>query len=155
MDSITPITLTWTILGFLFAIVLGLFAGKILDCVKIHRSLDEKKPIPVWTEMLGVTEIKGWLLGMLEITFFFLCILIGQPLAIGAWFAFKLGSKWQVWNHIVKIPEELGSDDPIENLRFRLAWSAGIFQRFLIGTLYNVICAAFGSIIAKLGPVFF
>ena len=55
----------------------------------------------------------------------------------------------------MKIPEKLVNGDPIENLRFRLAWSAVIFQRFLVGTLYNVICAALGIIVAKLGPVFF
>ena len=89
----------------------------------------------------------GEMLGYLEWILFFVSIWFGKYIAIGGWLAFKLGSKWQTWQHIIKVRETLVGDDPLMNLQVLSACGSYQMGRFLIGTLYNVLLALLGVFI--------
>ena len=74
---------------------------------------------------------------------------------VGGWLAFKVASKWQSWNTVVKTPTEFVSDEEndiknkIEELRTRNIWGTRLLSSFLVGTLCNILLAIFGAFIAK------
>ena len=74
----------------------------------------------------------------------------GAALLVGGWLAFKVASKWAVWQNIIKVPESAAglSDEQLVSARFR--FGTHLLQRFLLGTLGNVLAALFGVALGKL-----
>jgi len=105
----------------------------------------------VWNHAFGISEEKRKLnkyIGFLESILFFFCFYIDKPELIGGWLTFKLASKWEVWNTIMKIPEKL-DDDKIPQIEYigaknEIAWFT--LQRWLFGTLANIVAALFGLV---------
>ena len=78
------------------------------------------------------------LIGTLERVLSFIAFYYAAPLIIAAWLAFKVGSKWQVWSHVVKVPPDL-VEDKVSYLIARRAWGTWLLNRFWVGTLSNVL----------------
>ena len=89
----------------------------------------------------GRVEAGKWL-GVLERILAFFSFYVDAYGVIGGWLAFKLGSKWQVWASVIKMPEK----DEFSYLRARQRWGSWLHTRFLIGTLCNVLV---GFILAR------
>jgi len=83
------------------------------------------------------------LLGRFERTLFYIAIVSLYPEVILGWLAFKVASKWEVLQNLVKVP---GMEDPGRKLSVtgRRAWGDRVLQRFLIGTLGNILAGYFG-----------
>jgi len=60
---------------------------------------------------------------------------------IGGWMAFKVASKWESWQNVVRVPETLTESNvsQLDFLRARRQWAALLYTRFLCGTLLNVL----------------
>ena len=95
----------------------------------------------------------GWLLGKLEGIVFFAAFWVEAYVLAAGWLAFKLGAKWQTWQQINKIPDSIikgdPKGDPVGNFRFRHAWGSSLLMRFLIGSLYNILCGLGGVVIGR------
>ena len=85
----------------------------------------------------------GSYLGHLERLLFFVAFWLEAYVLIVGWLAFKVAAKWAAWQHVVRIPES--TDSVEDNMRL----SSHLLGRFLLGTLYNVFCAAVGFVIGK------
>ena len=57
---------------------------------------------------------------------------------------FKVGSKWEVWNNIIKVPTDVEGWDELDYLCLRLHWGSRLLSSFLIGTLANVAASGVG-----------
>jgi hypothetical protein len=92
-----------------------------------------------WEEIVCVGSGGAW------ISFFERILIIGalhlnSPSIIIGWLAFKVAAKWEAWNNIVKVPDKLNNtSDPCSYLRARNAWGTWILQRFLMGTILNIV----------------
>lgn len=92
----------------------------------------------------------GDILGWLERLLFFAALWLKEYLIIGGWLAFKLGSKWQTWQHIVKVPDFLvDKENSILELRVKAAFGSYQMGRFLIGTLSNGLLGFLGVVVGK------
>lgn len=72
-----------------------------------------------------------------------------HPEAIGLWLAFKLASKWQSWQGIMRLPEVASVDDQatkpsLERTAARNRWSSWILSRWMLGNLANIVAAVIG-----------
>jgi hypothetical protein len=138
------------LLGFLLSLVLKSITSAITDHpardfrpkASMSEGEDEDKFLKKeWSEAIKPPElVAGWWLGAFERSVFFLAIGFDAYAAIFAWLAFKVASKWAVWQNIVKVP-----DKPDEDLelgpRARRALGSSVMQRFLVGTLFNLLAA--------------
>jgi hypothetical protein len=89
-------------------------------------------------------------LGWLERFSFFVALWLNSPVLVAGWLAFKVASKWETWQNIIKVPESFGDVfSSQEMFAWRLRYGSNILQRFLLGTLGNVVCALIGLIAAK------
>jgi len=115
--------------------------------------IDERPPTGIkpmaWRAVITKPREGGKWLGRLERIMFFCAFLIDQPLLIGGWLAFKVASKWEVWNNIVKVPDNIEKVNQIDFLRARRQWGSGLYQGFLIGTCANIIAGLIGSTISR------
>lgn len=151
---------------FLIGITLSFCFGKCCgDFTRIiQRNLDNslrtlprefrkkwRKIINIGDKLTGPTKI----LGFLEIIFFYLCLFFNTIEGIGIWLVFKVGTKWETWANVVKIPEEIDCTtagiDNLKYLELRNKMGTVIMQKFLIGTLGNIISAVIGFVVFCLG----
>lgn len=86
-------------------------------------------------------------IGRLESLLVYLVVLAANHeaagLVIGGWLAFKVASKWEIWSNVVKVPdapfEEPSSGLQLDYLRARREWGFRLYDRFLLGTLLNIL----------------
>jgi hypothetical protein len=138
------------LVGLLVTIALGEFSGWFLDeAVNIRQ-------VPPWgitkeewdsatIEMIGKSGAQ--VIGFLERLLFFGLFWIAAHIAVAGWLAFKVAAKWSSWQHIIKIPKQLGRQtliDQIQYLKSRNRLGTYLHSRFLIGALYNLLCALIG-----------
>lgn len=76
-----------------------------------------------------------------------------QPTIIGVWLAFKVASKWEAWQNIIKIPEDFHkyqntnrTTNLLDQFKARNIIASYTLQRWLLGTIGNVAIAILGSI---------
>jgi ABC-type multidrug transport system permease subunit len=74
-------------------------------------------------------------------------LIVNKPEGIGAWLAFKVAAKWESWTNIVKFNEKLENKDDFEYLKLRNNLATSVLQRFLIGTILNILIAFIGIVI--------
>lgn len=99
----------------------------------------------------GARSAGGKWIGRLELILFYIAVSIQKPELIAGWLIFKVGSKWETWTGIVKVPEKIeGIDDDVDYLRARHAWGSMKLTKFLVGTLAMVIYAFIGWGIAQI-----
>jgi hypothetical protein len=97
----------------------------------------------------------SWL-GQFERIFFYTALYKQSPGLIAGWLAFKLASKWEIWNHIMKVPEEFSRnpDYPLTNFTAMNRWGSWLLERWLVGTLGNILVALLGTAVAQAAGVF-
>ena len=120
-------------IGFLITFLAGFTVPLILD-----RSTEEKP------EGLPPVAKGGFTLGILERTAVYFTIMAGAPEFVGIWLAFKVASKWKVWDTIAKI------DTKTLSFEERRLWGSRLYQRFVQGTLLNILYAGLGILIAQI-----
>ena len=123
-------------IGFLITFLAGFTVPLILD-----RST-EKRPKGVPRAAIG-----GCTLGNLERTAVYFALMVGAPEFIAIWLAFKVASKWKAWDIITKIDLEIDPKPP--DLETRSLWGSHLYQRFVQGTLLNILYAGLGIMIAQ------
>jgi len=96
----------------------------------------------------GERNPAAWL-GMMETALFFVCVWYAAYTLAAGFLAFKLASKWEVWQSILQVPDHLDNVDPLEYLAARNRWASSILQRWMVGTLGNVLCAFVGFGVAR------
>jgi len=89
------------------------------------------------------------ILGFMESYLAFLSFWINKPEVIGIWLGFKVASKWECWNTIIKLPERIDSIDPLEYVGAKNRIATYTLQRWLIGTLANISAGFLGMKIAR------
>jgi hypothetical protein len=96
----------------------------------------------VWREIVATQAVEGgkWL-GRFERVIFFLSILTDTPALAAGWLAFKVASKWEAWANVHKVPEAIEGVDPLDFLRARTALGSSTYQRFLVGTMADLLIA--------------
>lgn len=103
-----------------------------------------------WAELTGGNEAGG-IIGTLERFFFFGAFWADAPSAIGAWLAFKVASKWQVWSTVVALPDSLADAEQLDYVIARRRWSSNLLVTFLVGTLANVMIGFLGVVVGRHG----
>ena len=135
--------------SFLVGIIVAqLFVCLVSSLIRyVSSEIDENPQDDVgkeaWVSIISpVGKRGGFWIGTLERFFFFIAVILLSPELIFGWLAFKVASKWEVWSNIVKVPPE-------KNMRLtvtgRRAWGDGVLQRFLIGTLGNILSGFLGA----------
>lgn len=105
-----------------------------------------------WREIYdpGKEKDKGGIwIGWLERYLFLGAFWLDQPVVIGIWLAFKLGTKWEVWKDVTRVPEKLPNVDEVSYLQRRSKWASWLLNRFLIGTVANLLMAMVAVVIAE------
>ncbi len=136
------------IIGIVVTKVLGFVVKSILDWVssEIDRNPQDGLGKVEWEETIApVGKRGGQLLGELERFFFYITIISSYPQLILGWLAFKVASKWEILTNLVKVPEEKDQDTKL-SMRARRAWGDRVLQRFLIGTLGNILAGFLGAL---------
>ena len=108
-----------------------------------------KKPDGVeaktWAQITELESLgSGRWVGLLETVLFVGALFVGEPIVIGAWLTFKVAAKWEVWANVVKIPDGLVRT-PLLDYQVRHRFGSVLLSRFLLGTLLNVLVAAFAT----------
>ena len=152
-------------IGLLITIRLfGEIAERILN--KATKDIDENPPKKFREEhkYLGCNDLRkewkkaveqpksgGIYLGRLERTLAYFAFLFGFPEALGIWLVFKVASKFEVWRNITIVKgiiRNKKSDTPDEfDFEARRLWGSRVLQRFLIGTLWNMLSGFFGVVL--------
>lgn len=96
-----------------------------------------------WVSEVKSSKPNVWL-GLFEITLFYICLLVNKPEGIGGWLVFKVAAKWESWTNIIKFPEEIKEANDFEYLKLRNELATNVLQRFVIGTIMNILIAFVG-----------
>lgn len=146
------------IIGYIAAVAICYFIGKyigiFLDIATEKIELINPEGITEgdWKSFVapeGRVEAGKWL-GVLERILVFLSFYVGAHAVIGGWLVFKVGSKWQVWSNVIKIPNKL--ENCANDFSFLLArqrWGSWLHTRLLLGTLSNVLVGFFLAVVLK------
>ncbi len=147
------------LVGLAVSILLGFPIGWILEYVS--NDISDKNPpygrdpktfdAKDWQKKVKPPERGGVVLGYFERTLYYFLFLLKAYFVIIAWLAFKVASKWEVWQNITQVPSEIKHG---ENYDFtiwdRRAWSSIVLQRFNIGTLANILAGLIGVFVTYL-----
>ncbi len=98
-------------------------------------------------QLTGGSRWSGYLLGALERVLFFAAFWSEAYLLIPGWMAVKVATKWQVWSNFLQdthYPDWSGPQNILAK-RYTL-WR--VSQRFLIGSLLNILLAEFAYLVA-------
>lgn len=144
--------------GFVVTFILGLFvrrvmkyAGRTIPLTPPSDASDKQKHD--W-EMIIKGNESGAILGSLERIIFFAAFLAEAHIAVAAWLAFKVASKWNAWENVIAIPKKIDGVDDLNFLVARSSLGSHVLMTFQIGTAYNIIAGLFGALIARhLGDV--
>lgn len=150
MDGITFSDILYGVLAGIVVLILEIPITHIID--KITEGTKVIRPSGFnskqWEQLVGYSDDNGKngsiLIGRLERILFFVSLLLNFPQLILAWFAFKVASKWETWNNLIKVPQSLRGVKPQEYLVSRNRWGTKTYQRLLIGMLLNLLSAFIG-----------
>ncbi len=87
----------------------------------------------------------GRAIGLLETLLFTLSIIVGYPVFIGAWLAFKVAAKWETWAHVVRLPDLQVQDLTSGEFDARARFGSWLHSRFIIGVLLNILISVIGA----------
>lgn len=146
--------------GALVVILIGFTVGPLLNCIASFKNV--KPPVNLNTNssndlkaiVFGSTIISksGIWIGRLESFIFYISFLHFEESAvyvIGGWLAFKVASKWETWNNIHKVPVYFKGIDENEFFKFRRVWGDTVYERFIIGTLFNIFIGFFAYLFVQ------
>jgi hypothetical protein len=140
-DALMQLSLWPLMISLAIVLLAGKFVvGRIID-LATARFRTNSAGNRVWMDIPG----GGTFLGLLEILSFFFAIILDAQLFIGAWLAFKVAAKWESWANIVQM-KPLTSDD-LHSIEFenRHRFGAWVMNRFLLGTMLNIMLAGLGA----------
>ena len=91
----------------------------------------------------------GEFLGALERILYFIAFWHGAYVLIAAWLGFKVATKWQSWSNLlsnIDVPElpDFPHIEAVNRLRARRYLGWRLSQRFLIGTILNILICFLG-----------
>ena len=140
------------LLGYIIAIGMGQFFVSRVRSIKNSEDVFGNEEInTLWQKAIYVGKLtdSNAILGILEITIFYFSLIIHRPEGIVAWLSFKIVAKWETWTHIIELPDKIMDKDgneinPIKYLGARNRWATTVLQRFLIGTVGNIVAAFIG-----------
>ncbi len=147
------------IIPFLIGIIVTISIGWIIDFlityIKTHSTITEINNEKLLKKAFDIPDnlslYNQWL-GAMERFLFLSAIYIGHAELIGIWLVFKVASKWQAWQNITKVPEKIYEDwenkkeiNPIDYLRYRNFIATTTLQRWLIGSIGNILAALIGA----------
>ena len=128
------------LIPFLGAIIvvalLGFCTGPLM-----RWATDPIRPPDSWKDFLAA----GRVIGVMESFLFTLAIIVGYPIFIGAWLAFKVAAKWETWAHVVRLPEVASQDLNSSEFEIRARFGSWLHARFIIGVLLNIIISVIGA----------
>jgi len=97
-------------------------------------------------------------LGYLEIVVHYFAIWFSFYQLIVVWLSFKLGSKWNAWSTIAKVPDHLQDVDGFDYLELKNKTASLTLQRWLLGNIANILAAIlsvfFGFVLVELFCLF-
>jgi hypothetical protein len=133
-------------------VVIGLAVSLVLEVAVrwVLREVQMEAPAPQgldpkqWKAVTQPSSKGPAWVGRLERVLFFFALYFHALELVAGWLVFKVGSKWEVWNNVVRVPTSLNNVDDIDYLRARHFWGLSLLHRFLIGTLANVIASIVG-----------
>lgn len=136
--------------GFLVALFSGFLVVRPILRI-VTKEIDDNRgqgySTKEWKDLIEPPKAGGFWLGAFERIFFFFLFLLLKPELIAIWLAFKVASKWEVWQNIIKVPGESDTKDERLTLGVRRAWGSRVKERFLIGTLLNILLGLAGAIV--------
>jgi hypothetical protein len=146
------------ILGLFITFVLGMFSINMISLTK--RELVAKVPElnvdPRLKDAVTGAENAGAYIGLLERVLFFTALSMGAngPFIIAGYLGFKVAAKWEAWRNIVKVPRRLediaGGEENLDYFLLRKHWGSIRLSTFLVGTLYNMLCAMAGYFVSRM-----
>jgi hypothetical protein len=143
------ITTPWAFLvGILISQLLGCLVGSLIRYVssEIDENPQDDLSKEEWVSIISpVGKRGGFWIGILERFFFYGAIILSSPELVFGWLAFKVASKWEVWQNIVKVPSDEKKTSKL-SVTGRRAWGDRVLQRFLIGTLGNAMSGFLGAL---------
>jgi len=143
------------VVGALVTMLLGLCVPRILtrlrDEIEIPSISRAAEVEQKWKQLHEHPRAGGTWVGHLERLLMY-GLLFLEPkdaaAAIGIWVAFKLAAKWEAWNNIARVPEQLDEHHSVDKLDYaigRRKWAAQSYATFVVGTGANFIAAGFGT----------
>ncbi len=144
MSTVWPL-----ICGLAVTVLLGFGVRPLLDAAVKSTPLlppgeaSEKRKAQ-WLELMKGTE-GGVTLGWLERFIFFAAFVSKAEIAVAAWLAFKVASKWNAWTNVIAVPDKIVDLDDLDFLIARRRWGSHVLMTFLIGTAYNIIAGMLGA----------
>jgi len=134
----------WPLIGFLAGFVVLIFGAALVPLLMkaVDRSSAPKEAgVPRAPMKMG--KAVRWL-GWLELVAFYMAIWHGDGAEwlVAGWLGFKVAAKWETWSNIIKVPGEGDVQD-------RMHWGTWILQRFLIGTIANIVAALIATGIGR------
>lgn len=122
------ITFQWIpfLAGGAVVVLLGFFVKPLIEHTTDYLRLTDNDPL--WLDL----RLPGGAIGNFERALFYITLVGGYPIFIGAWLAFKVAAKWDTWAHIVRLPEL--SEENLNSNKFeaRYRFSVWVLSRFLI-----------------------
>jgi len=148
------LSLLGLVVGFVITMVLGeryadRFVKQARQSISLEpppRASDEQKQ--QWQELTDGNE-GGKYIGRIERFMFFAAFMLSNAaLVVGAWLAFKVGSKWNAWTNITAVPKTTDKMDDLDFAIGRRRWASHVLTTFLVGTGFNVCAAMVGAAVA-------
>lgn len=135
------------VLGLIVTLWLGLFVPALIGLVKESMPAleppDELHREP-WGNLIAGHEGGEWI-GYLERFAFFGALVAGMPEFVPAWLVFKVGAKWQAWQHVNAVAGKMSTVGEWDWLVARRRWGSQLLATFLVGTLANILVGFIGA----------
>ena len=127
-------------IGLIITVCIGLFCEPFL-----------RKAVTVPRPKIFPEQNKFWpqIPGLLECVIFFAAFWSTQHLIAAAWLMFKVGAKWAAWQHLIKALDKI-EGDPLTGLKTKNELGSFLLNRFLSGTLYNIVSGLTGVAVAPI-----
>jgi len=144
--------------GFLITMWLGLLVKPLIERlrkqIKVPSISEDAEVEARWQLLVSQKDKSGVWIGHLERLIMFGALFLRPKeaaAAIGVFLAFKLGAKWESWNHMMHVPDSI---EGVDDLRYALArriWAAHGYGTLVVGTGASFLAAAAGAALAHLG----
>ncbi len=144
----------YVVVGFVFTLATGHYLVRrtlalLRDRVRVPPISPDVPTQRAWELVILHPDESGQWVGYAERIVFFVAIFMGGWEAVGVWFAFKVACKWEAWNHMGYVPDQVRHVDPLAYAFARRTWAAQGYATFIFGTFLNVLLASIGVVIAK------
>ena len=124
-------------------LMIGRFINRVLTCD--HVEAPSGIQADDWRAAVQGPGPGAAYIGRLESLLVYLAVLFARgdaALVVAGWFAFKVASKWELWSNVVKMPDSFDGATQLDSLRARRKLGYVMYDRFLVGTLLNILAGA-------------